>query len=122
MIRRPPRSTLFPYTTLFRSVRGLVGTGAGADIHDRLRLIQGPYDRRFESGVGAPKVSVADTDRVVELRHSPARADQAGVNIGTGGPPSVGLKTTRTRCPIRMASRSQSTMLVIIVTPSSSVT
>src|SRR3712207_7341924 len=35
MIRRPPRSTLFPYTTLFRSVRraGLrarrVGAGAG---------------------------------------------------------------------------------------------
>src|SRR5258707_15776548 len=26
MIRRPPRSTLFPYTTLFRSV---VGVGAG---------------------------------------------------------------------------------------------
>src|SRR2546427_9633827 len=26
MIRRPPRSTLFPYTTLFRS--GLVSTGA----------------------------------------------------------------------------------------------
>src|SRR2546429_1114230 len=24
MIRRPPRSTLFPYTTLFRSVPGLV--------------------------------------------------------------------------------------------------
>src|SRR3712207_8372028 len=24
MIRRPPRSTLFPYTTLFRSVAGLV--------------------------------------------------------------------------------------------------
>src|SRR5437879_10530810 len=25
MIRRPPRSTLFPYTTLFRSVRGARG-------------------------------------------------------------------------------------------------
>src|SRR3712207_7842780 len=25
MIRRPPRSTLFPYTTLFRSVRTLAG-------------------------------------------------------------------------------------------------
>src|SRR2546430_12222246 len=24
MIRRPPRSTLFPYTTLFRSVRGCI--------------------------------------------------------------------------------------------------
>src|SRR3712207_8118204 len=28
MIRRPPRSTLFPYTTLFRSLRA--GAGAGA--------------------------------------------------------------------------------------------
>src|SRR3712207_7111005 len=27
MIRRPPRSTLFPYTTLFRSVQPLVGVG-----------------------------------------------------------------------------------------------
>src|SRR2546422_5868650 len=32
MIRRPPRSTLFPYTTLFRSLHGegdRVGAGAG---------------------------------------------------------------------------------------------
>src|SRR2546430_10459941 len=29
MIRRPPRSTLFPYTTLFRSVASAVGTGVG---------------------------------------------------------------------------------------------
>src|SRR3712207_7399314 len=27
MIRRPPRSTLFPYTTLFRSFTGSVDTG-----------------------------------------------------------------------------------------------
>src|SRR2546422_8555267 len=32
MIRRPPRSTLFPYTTLFRS-----GAGDGAEVHARLR-------------------------------------------------------------------------------------
>src|SRR5437588_9719098 len=38
MIRRPPRSTLFPYTTLFRSFRGNAyalsdkALGAGADI------------------------------------------------------------------------------------------
>src|SRR2546426_5597703 len=32
MIRRPPRSTLFPYTTLFRSRRGRVG-GDPADGH-----------------------------------------------------------------------------------------
>src|SRR3712207_9110433 len=40
MIRRPPRSTLFPYTTLFRSLLG--GRRAaqpGADIHRDLRAI-----------------------------------------------------------------------------------
>src|SRR5947199_3486852 len=30
MIRRPPRSTLFPYTTLFRSLRRAYGDGAAA--------------------------------------------------------------------------------------------
>src|SRR2546422_11602331 len=29
MIRRPPRSTLFPYTTLFRSVENAPGIGGG---------------------------------------------------------------------------------------------
>src|SRR5258708_12140652 len=32
MIRRPPRSTLFPYTTLFRSIRGVVLDPRGAVI------------------------------------------------------------------------------------------
>src|SRR2546422_2889377 len=34
MIRRPPRSTLFPYTTLFRSemLRALQGHGASVDL------------------------------------------------------------------------------------------
>src|SRR2546430_9951350 len=31
MIRRPPRSTLFPYTTLFRSLRDAIRTRAIAD-------------------------------------------------------------------------------------------
>src|SRR3989442_10770545 len=31
MIRRPPRSTLFPYTTLFRSVLHVVATRVGDD-------------------------------------------------------------------------------------------
>src|SRR2546425_8889143 len=32
MIRRPPRSTLFPYTTLFRSARGTVALLPGTDV------------------------------------------------------------------------------------------
>src|SRR3712207_8403866 len=33
MIRRPPRSTLFPYTTLFRSVEVLEPEGEEAPLH-----------------------------------------------------------------------------------------
>src|SRR5438445_4976925 len=48
MIWRPPRSTLFPYTTLFRSVRsGDFRLEHGAD--DRLRPAQGS-PRRSQSG------------------------------------------------------------------------
>src|SRR2546430_8733534 len=32
MIRRPPRSTLFPYTTLFRSIGLVTGRGLAANI------------------------------------------------------------------------------------------
>src|SRR2546426_9259057 len=43
MIRRPPRSTLFPYTTLFRSVDKLIGMGARIVLCDPHRaLIAGP--------------------------------------------------------------------------------
>src|SRR2546430_10466262 len=57
MIRRPPRSTLFPYTTLFRSSKGLgrgVEHAAGADrAHGsaqreralQRQLVRGPADR-----------------------------------------------------------------------------
>src|SRR3712207_7068770 len=40
MIRRPPRSTLFPYTTLFRSGLGLLGFHTMIDTHfaERRRL------------------------------------------------------------------------------------
>src|SRR5258708_25045212 len=36
MIRRPPRSTLFPYTTLFRSILARYPTLFRCDKHDRI--------------------------------------------------------------------------------------
>src|SRR5258708_30295208 len=41
MIRRPPRSTLFPYTTLFRSAIGAMNTivDAGLNIPDGIAII-----------------------------------------------------------------------------------
>src|SRR5690349_23248681 len=41
MIRRPPRSTLFPYTTLFRSVRVRGGRSRRAPRQARRRIRQG---------------------------------------------------------------------------------
>src|SRR3712207_7496475 len=60
MIRRPPRSTLFPYTTLFRSDDGGGGARAGDEpahpvqhladdlARDKARFAQRPYHRRSE--------------------------------------------------------------------------
>src|SRR3712207_7419637 len=55
MIRRPPRSTLFPYTTLFRSHRA----GQPAPIWDELKHLALPLSeaalaplRRHENGSG----------------------------------------------------------------------
>src|SRR3712207_9302899 len=39
MIRRPPRSTLFPYTTLFRSPRHGVARGGGVSAHGQHRFV-----------------------------------------------------------------------------------
>src|SRR5260221_1641816 len=48
MIRRPPRSTLFPYTTLFRSSAAhAVGTAVVASIAARRKRVKVPADGLF---------------------------------------------------------------------------
>src|SRR3712207_7401045 len=68
MIRRPPRSTLFPYTTLFRSHR--LAEVAERDVQVRVRLLD-PGQDRARGGVG-PVVTrggeVDDADLVGALR------------------------------------------------------
>src|SRR3712207_7894494 len=52
MIRRPPRSTLFPYTTLFRSLAALrprSGAGGAAVLRKR-RLLGSDRSHRREGG------------------------------------------------------------------------
>src|SRR3712207_9371000 len=43
MIRRPPRSTLFPYTTLFRSAQNGYIVHAAGDALDRVTELVGAY-------------------------------------------------------------------------------
>src|SRR3712207_7130919 len=52
MIRRPPRSTLFPYTTLFRSVDVVVGVRREVRVLRRLRR---RYRRRGSRRGGGKK-------------------------------------------------------------------
>src|SRR2546422_10016049 len=56
MIRRPPRSTLFPYTTLFRSVEDLSLEGDGGE--DAIECAQAVA--RDHHDPVAPRVVVAD--------------------------------------------------------------
>src|SRR3712207_8733905 len=62
MIRRPPRSTLFPYTTLFRSVRDPGVAGVAARPRDRqlgdLRGAQRGAARR-RAGRGGARAAAA---------------------------------------------------------------
>src|SRR2546425_5747640 len=58
MIRRPPRSTLFPYTTLFRSTRGNLTLGISGDAPDEMiRAVQSTL-AKLPGGPAAPRVKV----------------------------------------------------------------
>src|SRR5256885_8292559 len=81
MIRRPPRSTLFPYTTLFRSPQGSVDVSARhLGYHaqsNRVSITGAPYDSLrvtlFEqtvelSSVGAPVKDTRSEEHTSELQ------------------------------------------------------
>src|SRR2546425_6576355 len=97
MIRRPPRSTLFPYTTLFRSVEHRGGAHQGlAERHDRelerkapgvedavAHVVGEDAEVRVAGSQLGPGVADADHRAAVEhvLRHAavlhPAAIDEA---------------------------------------------
>src|SRR5260221_14790304 len=73
MIRRPPRSTLFPYTTLFRSVdAGRLDPGIDALDKERDRLLG-------LVGIGAQLVEMADRDDDPVFEE-----DGVGIGVHTG--------------------------------------
>src|SRR3712207_7023701 len=54
MIRRPPRSTLFPYTTLFRSLVAVLDREKGCEERDdRLAAADVPLEQAMHSAVAA---------------------------------------------------------------------
>src|SRR2546422_3683152 len=77
MIRRPPRSTLFPYTTLFRSLDDSVSAHLVSDV-PVAAFLSGGLD---SSAVVASMATVADTPHAFTARYSgsgAAATDETG--------------------------------------------
>src|SRR3712207_7801124 len=80
MIRRPPRSTLFPYTTLFRSGRG----------------VQPDVDGRRGQRQGEVRGGVADGDRdEAGAGDDRAAEDEGRARPAAVAPPARDRKSTR---------------------------
>src|SRR2546422_5346701 len=112
MIRRPPRSTLFPYTTLFRSKAGpeeqallqATWTIKQNVVEDRVFIIDSgpdPYNRlavlpRIPGDAeGAPVVLVGLADAATQprskhIQQSASAGDQRGRRAGNGGQIGIG--------------------------------
>src|SRR2546427_9773481 len=109
MIRRPPRSTLFPYTTLFRSERAWRARGRGARDQGRGRLLhQRRGADRHPLARGPPEPAsvlrrLAGDRRVVVRVALPARGggDRGGALPGGAPPPPLprGPRGRRGRAP-----------------------
>src|SRR2546425_5970643 len=61
MIRRPPRSTLFPYTTLFRSLKVKQIIGHRGSCFDRPENTLASYRRAIQSGATIMEMDVRAT-------------------------------------------------------------
>src|SRR2546430_15384521 len=99
MIRRPPRSTLFPYTTLFRSVhvRGSVtrgdraAGGQGCGETDRRRGGGPPHPAGEGAGRRRPGEGKGRPPRVAGRRPRGGRGRAPKDGRGGGGPPARGV-------------------------------
>src|SRR5256886_4368223 len=76
MIRRPPRSTLFPYTTLFRTLDGIWGGGIDAAVRQALWGFGSVYEVDG-AGLAAARPDLLLTQGVCEVCAVPTRDAQA---------------------------------------------
>src|SRR5438876_8618781 len=109
MIRRPPRSTLFPYTTLFRSADGREGQALDVLQHDdgghRLADVELPAGQRLGRGERAvapgdvdveaallPEATIAGDEGMDEraFRDPGQREAYLGQRLGHGAPGTAG--------------------------------
>src|SRR2546430_16595216 len=79
MIRRPPRSTLFPYTTLFRSSAWMRERASGIDTRAVLPDVEEKSlsaEDTFEHDVGEPRALQAQLARLADVAAARLRTRQ----------------------------------------------
>src|SRR3712207_7132840 len=85
MIRRPPRSTLFPYTTLFRSREGLDTLEAACTPSDKLARLLGALGHGFQpmdhSDQSPPALRGRDDASVARGDRKSTRLNSSHANI-----------------------------------------
>src|SRR3712207_4470452 len=127
MIRRPPRSTLFPYTTLFRS-RDLVGVGHERDLLEELghraaragrlelrrhrdelvEVVDAALVLRVGAGLQLRQVAGAVEDALQQRCRARARLDQLLELLEQGDELLDGLERARGQLPdLRAAPQSR---------------
>src|SRR5256884_7408356 len=78
MIRRPPRSTLFPYTTLFRSHNATGAVRAAHENGAQMELLRGDFlqttEQRIGRGIAAGQGDAKPADVSAKEGKEPPRA------------------------------------------------
>src|SRR2546422_4204687 len=93
MIRRPPRSTLFPYTTLFRSPNGL-------DQNERGGILQ------FRAELSIPREAIGEPAlHDVDTIHKAAERREIGTDAHELGMVAVRIARTVVKCHVPELSR-----------------
>src|SRR5256885_9582787 len=83
MIRRPPRSTLFPYTTLFRSACTQEPSDAPVHcLHERVQGRQGPGNGPLH-GCAVPSGPWAGSALTVPFLHRGQRPDRKSTRLNS---------------------------------------
>src|SRR2546430_14061625 len=101
MIRRPPRSTLFPYTTLFRAPYAdgeAIDGGGKTRVHLRRIGIRGRGDDEVPAGESLRPLAVQPGDAAAHRRGDPRR-QRGGRLPQTSAPARATPPRTRPRWP-----------------------
>src|SRR5258705_7022666 len=99
MIRRPPRSTLFPYTTLFRSAKRRFISMVSHELRTPLNAIIGMADLLRDTQLSREQADRSEehTSELQSLRHLVCRL-LLEKKKKLSGPPSILAVSSSSRC------------------------